>query len=513
MICPTVHEVEKGRFDLDGATDPRRNVIGYLDLVKELGLKLAFRPGPFVCAEMDWGGHPCRIVTGDVPWKVLQADGQTAPGYHIARKEGHQPSYLHPAYLDEVRLWLKAVDEVARNYTVENDGPIATCNLDNEVSYIVRDSMFGADYNSCVVGKGGLYHQWLRRKYGSPDRLPYAARVGAFEAVEPPRELGSEMEKNLIWYFDWIAFKEWLLAEYLRVLRQMHVENGLTGVHFYTNLNPHRPEGVPTNFKRFAEATGGLVGYDFYRGTWLKYSGYSSMARVLKVMEASVPLVWSAEFMSGTWKTDMTDSRVPQNHMEFMGLSALANGCKAISWFMFHDRDMWGDAPVSEMGHPRENLSALQRILGVVKGLPEWNSLRPVHDLAVAYYRPYMWHCHLGDPMPCADDELHIGDPLLWGEKGGEAVAEFEGAFRLLQQAGYTAGCVDLSDAPERLKSHRALWFVGSSFIEPGAAALLAQFVEDGGVLIVTRAWPRMDLQGGSLSVLELDSPASAEKS
>ena len=95
-----VHEVEKGRFDLDGATDPRRNVIGYLDLVKELGLKLAFRPGPFVCAEMDWGGHPCRIVTGDVPWKVLQADGQTAPGYHIARKEGHQPSYLHPAYLD-----------------------------------------------------------------------------------------------------------------------------------------------------------------------------------------------------------------------------------------------------------------------------------------------------------------------------------------------------------------------------------------------------------------------------
>ena len=67
-------------------------------------------------------------------------------------------------------------------------------------------------------------------------------------------------------YFDWIEFKEWLLAEYINRLREMHIRNGIQGVQFYTNLNPHRPEGVPANFKRFHEASDGLIGYDFYRG-------------------------------------------------------------------------------------------------------------------------------------------------------------------------------------------------------------------------------------------------------
>jgi len=57
-------EIEKGRFDFDGSTDPRRNLIAYLELVKKLGLRLGYRPGPFVCNEMAWGGHPRRIVVG-----------------------------------------------------------------------------------------------------------------------------------------------------------------------------------------------------------------------------------------------------------------------------------------------------------------------------------------------------------------------------------------------------------------------------------------------------------------
>jgi beta-galactosidase len=507
-----VHEVEPGRFDFDGSTDPRRDLIRYLDLVKELGLKLAFRPGPFVCNEMDWGGHPQRIVMGEHPWDVLQADGKRAPGYHIARKEGHQPSYLHPAYLGEVRAWFQAVDAVARRYTATEGGPIHTCNLDNEISYIVRDSMFGADYNPCVVGQGRLYQQWLEAEYGSPERVPYLPQPASFAIIEPPRALGPDLETNLLWYFDWIRFKEWLMAKYVAKLRAMHEECGLRGVQFYTNLNPHRPEGVPANFRKFADAAGGLVGYDFYRSPWLKYSGYSSMARVLKLMNASVPLTWSAEFMGGWWFTDMAGNRVPRNHTEFMGLAALANGCKAISWFMFHDRDCWGDAPVSEHGHPRENLDALRTVVSAARALPGWDELRPVTDLAIVYYRPYMWHCHLGDPSPCNDNALHVGEPLLHGAKAGEAVAEYEALFRVAQLAGYTPGCVDLSDAPERLSEHEMVWLAAEPFIEPRTAEHLANYVEDGGILVLTGRWPRVDLCGKPLKFLGLDAaPSTAE--
>ena len=506
-----VHEIEVGRFDFDGSTDPRRNLIRYLEMVKEIGLKLAYRPGPFVCNEMAWGGHPRRIVMGDAGMMVWQADGTPAPGYMLQAREGWQPSYLHPAYLEEVRAWFEAVDAVASRFTVAQGGPIATCNLDNEVSYIVRDSFFGADYNPCVVGRGGLYHQWLARSYGSAERLPYTQRFASIEDVTPPRALGDGVETNLAWHFDWVRFKEWLMGEYLRTLRRMHEELGLTGVCFYTNINPHRPEGVPTNFRRFAEGTGGLVGYDFYRNPWLTYSGYSSMARVLKLMNATLPVTWSAEFMGGWWFVNLMGNRVPRNHTELMSLAAMANGCKAISWFMFHDRCCWGDAPVSQMGHRRENHEAIRNVVAVARSLKPWGEMRPVADLAVAYYRPYMWHSHLGDPMPCADNDLHVGKPILWGMEAGAAVAEYEALFRVAQQAGYTATAVDLSDAPEKLGEQPLVWLAGEPFMEEDAAERLAAFVRSGGILVVSLKWPRLNLAGQPLDFLGLGGQPQSE--
>ena len=364
--------------------------------------------------------------------------------------------------------------------------------------------MFGCDYNPCIVGAGGLYHQWLAQTYGTPDKLPYRDVPDSFEAVLPPRALGDDVEANLQWYLDWIACKEWLLAHYLAVLAGFHAEAGLDGVNYYTNLNPHRPEGVPTNFQLFGEATGGLVGYDFYRSPWLTYSGYCSMARVLKLMTATLPITWSAEFMGGWWYTDMGRGRIPKSHTECMGLAAMANGCQALSWFMFHDRRSWGDSPVSEMGHRRENHAALKQILEIRAEVPAWEELLPVTDLAVAYYRPYMWHSHLGDAHPCADNSLHIGQPVLWDEPAGAAVAGYEAILRYLQQAGYTTAVVDLDEDSAGWAQHRAIWLVGAPFVRPEDSAKLRQYVENGGWLIVSHCWPRLDFAGYSLAFLDL---------
>jgi beta-galactosidase len=55
------HEIEidgSRRFDFTGETAPNRDVIGFLKLCQEKSLKVIAKPGPFVHAELNYGGLP-----------------------------------------------------------------------------------------------------------------------------------------------------------------------------------------------------------------------------------------------------------------------------------------------------------------------------------------------------------------------------------------------------------------------------------------------------------------------
>lgn len=53
------HEVEKGKFDY---TTENKDLNKFLDLAEKYGMKVLFRPGPYVCAEWDFGGLPARLL-------------------------------------------------------------------------------------------------------------------------------------------------------------------------------------------------------------------------------------------------------------------------------------------------------------------------------------------------------------------------------------------------------------------------------------------------------------------
>ena len=263
-----------GVLDLDGRTDPSLNIRGFLELIEKHGLLLNFRCGPFCCAELPYGGHPRWLVMGDPGMMVWDHQDRTTQGYWVNRKEGAQPCYLHPDYLKLTGHWFEALAPIINAHSQAAGGCISMINLDNEVSFIVRDSFLGSGYNPVSVSPGGFYHEFLTTKYGSASALPYGERLACIEDVTPPRAVPEAIDENLARYTDWMEYKQWFMCEYLRRLRQMHEANGVTGITYMTNLNPHLPEGVPTWMPAFEEATGGIVGYDFYRGTFLSYSGY-----------------------------------------------------------------------------------------------------------------------------------------------------------------------------------------------------------------------------------------------
>ena len=479
-----------GRFDFTGKTNPRLNLHRFLELVEKHGFNLNFRCGPFCCNEMPYGGQPKWLILGDPNMMVWDWQNRTTQGYWIGRKEGSQPSYLHPDYLALIRHWFAATDAIVVPHLKANGGCITMMNLDNEISYIVKDSFLDSDYNPVNVRAGGYWHQFLRQKYGRNAELP-----------EPPRSVPEEIRAaDLTVYVDWLEFKTWVMCEYIGRLRAMHEANGIHDVTFMTNFNPHRPEGVPTRMPAFEAAvgTGGIVGYDFYRGVFMSYSGYHSMARVLKLMNASLQYTWSAEFMSGTWKLNLGDTRVSDDHMRFMARCALAHGCKALAWFMFHDRDCWGDTPVSSHGHVRPSHAVLTETQDLLfNKIKNWDALVPQTDVAIIYDLLSHQHTSIGDPMPCADNDLHIGKPKIDGIAAGKATAEYEGLFRLVEQAGFQPGAVDPVAAPQRLQEYRLAFLPGSPVIAPETLKAVRNFVRRGGQLVVSGPVPKKFLKPG----------------
>ena len=60
--CWNLHEPEEGVFNFSGILD----IEAYIDIAKELGLNVILRPGPYICAEWEFGGLP--------PWLLNYKD-------------------------------------------------------------------------------------------------------------------------------------------------------------------------------------------------------------------------------------------------------------------------------------------------------------------------------------------------------------------------------------------------------------------------------------------------------
>lgn len=481
-----------GYLDFTGETNPRLNLMYFLEIVEKYGLDMNFRCGPFCCNELDYGGYPKFLVTEMTDIFALNNEDKPTKGYEIATKGSHQPSYLHPVYLDYCEKWIGEMSKIIYPHLKVNGGCITMINLDNEVSYIVQDSFLQSDYNPVNVAPGGYYHQFLKEKYGTVEKLPYRTKYAAFEEIPAPRSVPENVDDDYAYYADWMEFHTWVMCRYIEKLREMYEANGITTekVTFMTNYDPHLPEGIPTRMPDFEKATGGVTGYDFYRSAFMTYSGYQSMARVMKLMNNTLCFPFSSEFMAGIWEKILS-SRISDDHMRFMARCALAHGCKAIQWFMFHDRDSWNDAPVSSHGQKRPSIDVLTEIPKILfEKIQNWDTMKPINDIGIVYDLTTHIHTSLGDPMPCADGNMHMGIPKIDGVEAGWGSKEYVGMFRLAEQNGVQAAAIDIhyDDAP--LYEYPLIVYPGSPVIAAKTEEQLLKYVQNGGVLAITGVVP-----------------------
>ncbi|MCA0756598.1 beta-galactosidase [Paenibacillus sp. N4] len=109
-----VHEPEEGKWDFSGDND----FGAFLDLCSELGLWAIVRPGPFICAEWDFGGFP----------------------YWLKTKENIRFRTDNKTYLHYVNLYFDQVVPIIRSRQIRQGGSVILVQVENEYGYLAEDA-------------------------------------------------------------------------------------------------------------------------------------------------------------------------------------------------------------------------------------------------------------------------------------------------------------------------------------------------------------------------------------
>jgi beta-galactosidase len=151
-------EPEPGRWDFSGGND----LAAFIRTAQRIGLWVLVRPGPYACAEWDFGGLPAWLLrTPDI--KVRCSD---------------------PRYLGACESYILKLGEVLRDLQVHRGGPVLMVQIENEYGSYGNDR----DYLLALKGyweKAGLEVPFFTADGATPYMLEAGSVPGAAIGLDP----------------------------------------------------------------------------------------------------------------------------------------------------------------------------------------------------------------------------------------------------------------------------------------------------------------------------------------
>ncbi|HNV03705.1 MAG TPA: beta-galactosidase [Vicinamibacterales bacterium] len=123
------HETREGAFDFKTGN---RDITRFIALVQAEGMWVLLRPGPYVCAEWDFGGLPPYLLR-DPELKVR---------------------CLHPTYMKAVERFIATLVPLVRPLLVTRGGPILMVQVENEYGSYGNDRAYMARLKDLFVSAG-----------------------------------------------------------------------------------------------------------------------------------------------------------------------------------------------------------------------------------------------------------------------------------------------------------------------------------------------------------------------
>jgi beta-galactosidase len=138
------HEAQPGVFDFTGQHD----VAEFIREAQSEGLYVILRPGPYVCAEWEWGGYPA--------WLLKQ---------HGIVVRSSDPKFMEPA-----RRWLMRLGQELAPLQIGNGGPIIAVQVENEYGSFGNDHAYMEQIHQALVDAG--FNKALLYTADGPEEVP-----------------------------------------------------------------------------------------------------------------------------------------------------------------------------------------------------------------------------------------------------------------------------------------------------------------------------------------------------
>jgi beta-galactosidase len=478
-----LHEEAIGDFDFMGVTGHTRDLVVFLELAREFGLKVILHPGPFVDSDWKNGGYPDflykspEILARDPDGEPVKISIESTEGELTEEKEECVFSALHPRFLAHVKRYLGAFSDIIKNY-VYPKGPVILVKLDNGL-WSFRPDQSPPEY--------------LREKYQDIKKLKqlYKEKHRDFKDVKPPRDLKLSKLQNLVKYFDWIGFKEKIPADFAAKLKELYLSFDVSPL-FSTELFLSRDFSMPFNWKA-------LESDDLFTGICVSWQNdYVELVRHLRYFSTCCRFPWSSAFNVGS-RADSPEHAeryfpVHPKKVKFLLTTALASGIKGFNHYMFVERDHWYDAPLANDGTIRPSFELIKKFNELV-GRIQLENLESISLVGLANYRPYLWFDYLSAGL---SHKVHAT-----GHKG-KAVAPFSYLPFLLSKThkGLSQDLVNLKinygmpdlGLEESLADFPVLLVPCAEFMDRETQQLLINLAKGGKTLILFGVLPRYDL-------------------
>lgn len=250
-----LHEPAEGDFRFDDIS--QRDLIGFLELCKQMEIHVICRPGPYQYSELRYAGLPQWLCENYPEILARNINGQIMNAFSV--------SYLHPVFLKKVRLWLEKICPVLTPYMQSRGGPIAFAQFDNELMG-VHDWYGGWDCNPDTMGFGkedGRFPVFLHMRYGDIEHLNrlYHTNYPSFAAVRPLAG-GSSADWEKLSRKDYQDFYFSTVAEYADILVSWFQELGLDCQYMHNSATPTMNAYFRETVERLGQRF--LLGSDHY---------------------------------------------------------------------------------------------------------------------------------------------------------------------------------------------------------------------------------------------------------